>query len=553
MKKIIFSLLLLTVLPFALTAASTKETYYMQRALEAIQGGDKETAIQSLSKELDSNPTNGFAHAWVAVLCAQMDSYGYAFQYAQSALKYLPKQERGNRSQMCLLLSEIYTEAKDTVRALSYLDMAQKEDPQDAHTYSRLVRLNEKRGNKAEALRYAQMAVKNMPKHPRAQLFMVSALTENGRYDEALEYCDRAYQLAGNDVKEQSRAILARADVHRQAKQPSAALADLMRSTRMDITGLDEDLLKQLVDTIPAEVQDSLLAAHEKEPDQIFWNIYLYHLYYETNEFSKAVQMGFSILPKYAGNSNVHYNASILEFHIGDTELAERMLLKQLGVDSTSAGTYARLEELYAETGRYKEAFEMADKALSFNPSDNEKSTIYILRGRIHQLKHDYQAAIDDFMAAVIADPDDYQFWFRIAKLYGQMNDSTKRAEALEQGRKAFAAHGRELSAEAYVVLGDTAAAYEAAKKMIRKDKSAEQHYNAACIYAQIDRTEEALEHLRLAFEYGFRSFFHVAWDTDLDSLRAKPEFDQLVNEYKQRNELLKQQVRASIDTELNY
>lgn len=553
MKKFIYTLLLLTALPLALAAASTKETYSMQRALEAIRSGDKETALQNLSNELDVNPTNGYAHSWVAVLCAQMDSYGYAFQYAQSALKYLPKQEHGDRCQMSLLLSEIYTEAKDTARAISYLEAAQKEDPKDAHTYSRLVRLSEKRGDKAGALRYAQMAVKSMPKNPRVQLFMAAALEDDERYDEAVGYCDKAYKLAGNDAREQSRALLARADVRAQAKQPSAALADLMRATRLDVTGLDEDLMRQLTDTIPEEVSDSLSAAHANEPNQIFWNIYLYHFYYDTNEFGKAVQMGFTILPKYANSTTVHYIASLLEFHIGDEELAERMLLKQLRTDSTSASTYARLEELYSETGRYNEAFEMADKALSFHPSDNEKSTIYILRGRIHQLKHDYRKAIDDFMAAVIADPTDYEFWFRIGKMYGLLNDSTKQAEAFEQGRKAFAAHGKDLSASSYVAMGDTAAAYEAAKKMIRKEKSAEQQYNAACIYAQIGRTAEALHHLRLAFEYGFRSFYHVAWDTDLDSLRDLPEFKRMVNEYKQLTEQQKQELRATLDMELNY
>ena len=39
----------------------------------------------------------------------------------------------------------------------------------------------------------------------------------------------------------------------------------------------------------------------------------------------------------------------------------------------------------------------------------------------------------------------------------------------------------------------------------------------------------------------------------DLDSLRGMKEFDKIVNEYKQRAELEKQELRSKIDTELNY
>lgn len=553
MKKILLTLLVLTALPFAMMAVSTRDTYYMQRAAEAVRGGDKETAIQYLSRELDDNPTNGYAHMWVAIICAHMDSYGWALQYAQSALQYLPKQDHESRSDMNVLLSEIYVDAKDTTLAVSYLEKAQKEYPQDIRIYNKLVYISEDGDNNADALRYAQMAVKNLPKLQRAYFLMVSALMTNERYDEALANCNKALKLAKEDAKARSLALSYRAEVYYRDKQPSAALADLMSATRLDGAGMDETLMRQIADTIPDEVRDTLLAAHEQEPEQLFWSIYLYHFYYDTNEFLKAAQLSFSLLPKYSSNNNVYYLASLLEFHIGDAELAERLLLKQLRTDSTSAGTYVRLEELYAEQCRYNEAFEMADKALSFNPTDREKSMVYFLRGRLYELKHDYTKAIEDYMAGMIADPDEYDQWFRIGKLYGLMNDSVKQAEAFEQGHKAFAAHGRELTAEVYVVLKDTAAAYEATQKRMTKKKSAEQHYNAACVFAQIGYTEEALQHLRLAFEYGFRSFYHIAWDTDLNSLRDLPEFEQMVNEYKQRTEQQKQELRASIDTELNY
>ena len=523
MKRTIIWFLLICLSAGAM-AVNTKESYYMKRALEAAQSGDSETAIQFLSKELDENPTNGYAHMWVAILCTRNNSVGWAFQYARSAIKYLPKKEYEGRSDMNILLSEIYLDAKDTARAITYMEQAQKEMPKAEHPYRVLVRLNTQRGDKAKALHYAEMALKNRQESIDAQLLLTDALEENGQYEEALKHCNKALDMAEPQSKDKSRVYAKRALLLIDMKQPSEALADLMRSTRIDIWDVSEDILEQLHDTIPGEVLDTVLAAHGKEPEQLFWKIYLYDLYRYRKEYTKAAQMGFAILPQHNGSHIVHHIASLLEYHIGDPELAERMLLKQLGVDSTSASTYIRLEELYAETGRYREAFDMADKALSFNPDDAEKATAYQLRGRIHQIRHDYPKAIDDFLAGMIADPRDYEYWFRIGRLYGEMNDSVKQAQAFDQGRKAFAAAGKELTPEAYVAMGDSARAYAAAQKMIEKEDSEEQHYNAACVYAQIGAPKEALFHLRKAFENGFRNFYHVAWDMDLDSLRDMQE-----------------------------
>ena len=196
----------------------------------------------------------------------------------------------------------------------------------------------------------------------------------------------------------------------------------------------------------------------------------------------------------------------------------------------------------------------MADKALSFDPDESDKAAAYHLRGRNYEIQHEYQKAIEDYMAGMIADPSDSEYWwFRIGRLYGKLNESEKQAWAFEQGRKAMQVKGKELPPESYVAMGDSAKAYEAAKTMIKKENSPEQHYNAACVYAQIGHPEEAVTELRKAMEYGFSHFYHIAWDMDLDSLRGLPEFETLVSEYKQRAEQAKQELRSKIDLELNY
>lgn len=553
MKRILLTFLFAGSFAFGLMAENTLDSYNMRRAIDAARSNDDETAIQFLAKELEWNPNNAYAHIIVAEICLRMKSYGAALEYTQNALKYLPKTEHSERCDMYGNLYELYLMAKDTTRAMEYLELARKENPKNGSIYNAFVSLYEEMNNPAEVLRYAQLYLKFLPDNPRAYVAMATAMKMEERYDEAIRFCDRALLKAEPESKERCIALLSRAQLLHLSKRPSESLADLMQSLRIGGWGESEKLLDKLNDTIPNEVLDSLLVMRQSDPDNIDWQYYLYSTYIDRNEYANAVQTGFEILPGHSNGYMVNAIASVLQHHIGDAELAERMLLKQLSVDSTNASQYILLEDLYSQQGRYAEAMVMADKALLLDPEDEQKYSIYLMRGRMYEYKHEYQAAVEDFQTCLIVEPDDDGLWFRIAKMYGLMNDSVKRAEALEQGRQALARKGKNLSAEAYVVLGDTAAAYEAAQGMVKKEKSAMQHYNKACVLAQIGYPTEAIEELRLAFENGFYNFYHIAWDADLNNLRDMPEFVEMVNTYKQRSEQQKADLRSKIDTELNY
>jgi tetratricopeptide (TPR) repeat protein len=57
-------------------------------------------------------------------------------------------------------------------------------------------------------------------------------------------------------------------------------------------------------------------------------------------------------------------------------------------------------------------------------------------------------------------------------------------------------------------------------------------HYNLACSYALLKRTDLALKTLRQAVELGYRDFRYMREDRDLDAIRHDPLFRQLLREY---------------------
>ncbi len=60
-------------------------------------------------------------------------------------------------------------------------------------------------------------------------------------------------------------------------------------------------------------------------------------------------------------------------------------------------------------------------------------------------------------------------------------------------------------------------------------------HYNLACSYALLKRSDLALKTLRRAVELGYRDFHYMREDHDLDSIRSDPRFRQLLREFEGR------------------
>ena len=57
-------------------------------------------------------------------------------------------------------------------------------------------------------------------------------------------------------------------------------------------------------------------------------------------------------------------------------------------------------------------------------------------------------------------------------------------------------------------------------------------HYNLACSYALLKRTELALKTLHRAVELGYRDFRYMREDRDLDGIRHDPRFRQLLRDF---------------------
>lgn len=57
-------------------------------------------------------------------------------------------------------------------------------------------------------------------------------------------------------------------------------------------------------------------------------------------------------------------------------------------------------------------------------------------------------------------------------------------------------------------------------------------HYNLACSYALLKKTDQAIKWLTKAVELGYRDFGYIRKDRDLDAVRSDPRFRQLLQQF---------------------
>jgi Flp pilus assembly protein TadD len=79
--------------------------------------------------------------------------------------------------------------------------------------------------------------------------------------------------------------------------------------------------------------------------------------------------------------------------------------------------------------------------------------------------------------------------------------------------------------------------ALEVDLRLVRlRPQDAVAHYNLACTYARLNKTDAAIRALRRAIELGYRDYRYIKQDRDLDSIRDDPRYRELMRQLESGN-----------------
>jgi predicted esterase/Tfp pilus assembly protein PilF len=201
-------------------------------------------------------------------------------------------------------------------------------------------------------------------------------------------------------------------------------------------------------------------------------------------------------------------------YEVGEYEKAIECGLKILELDPSDAGTLYNLGCLYALTGEQDKAYEYLEKAIEHGFRDREHFAADPDLRSLHDQER-YKSLLQKLDVATTPDPE------RPTSAEDAQREVLRLTQQLIQAAEK----------------GDNEKALALARQAVEVAPDAPlTHYNLACMYARLERSGPAQDHLKRAIELGFRDVRHIESDSDLDNIRETPEYKTIIRELKQKS-----------------
>ena len=131
-NRILFAIIaLLMSIPAMAGDIKRPNSYNYQRGCESVTNGNYEDGMRYLKLELQENPRNGYAWAWILSIHMNKREFGEAIDAGQTALKLLPKKDSYYIGFVHKTLSRVYYNMNNKNMALSEICLAIKADPKE--------------------------------------------------------------------------------------------------------------------------------------------------------------------------------------------------------------------------------------------------------------------------------------------------------------------------------------------------------------------------------------------------------------------------------------
>lgn len=259
------------------------DTYNYNRGVEAIQKNNAEEALEYLNKELEDNPNNGYALAWIATVRKYQEEYGRALTAVDLAIKHIPKKDKQYRAFAYIVRAEVYIGLNEKEKALADFAAAIKETPDDADVY-------EKRANLYYYLDKYDLADKDYRKiisiDPGSVMgYMGIGRNANAekRYDDAIEQFNYVTRLASD----YSSGYSFRADSYAGLKQYDKAIDDIIKALDIDGDNKAFHLMQQVADSAMVPLVAKLKVQSVKNPNNEYWLYCLGVVHEHTDAYKK--------------------------------------------------------------------------------------------------------------------------------------------------------------------------------------------------------------------------------------------------------------------------
>lgn len=528
LKKRISTLIVLLITNFCF---AQNENYNI--AYTAYKDGDSKKALEYFEKDVNENPNSAYGHYYLSVLNVIEEKLDVAENHIDKAIMYFPDSSTTMRSKSYAIKGDIAYKNNNIDNTFKYYDLAIELRPKEIDLYL-------DRGQyyfELDQLDKADADFKTILTFDSKNIYAYGGLGRNylkeKRYDLAEKNLTKAIQL--NELY--YMAIQLRAQSYFEQKKYKEAILDMVEV--ISIEPDDSDSRDQFLTYSLNDYELALTELNEKSknaPFNEYWNTTRARLYAKHGKFRLAIKE-FNQLIKYMGTENsidyliteratAYENAGLYDKAIEDYNYL-------ITNDSTNAVLFSQRANAYRHAGDYQKAIQDLNASMELDPEDYWN---YYMRGWIYvEMLKDIDKALENFDTAVTLNPEDaYTRLMRGRLLLEKRNEKEKATldfNVISSIEKEIKEEGN-CKQYALFHLDKKSEALQWMKDILDKYPSEGNYYEAACLYALMNKKDEALSALKTSFEKGNTNFNHISIDDDLNNIKQTPEYISLYNKW---------------------
>lgn len=538
MKRLIFTWLLVFFacgMLMAQVGVKRPDSFNYQSGIDAYNAEDFVKSLEFFDKELEQNPTNGYAMVWEVYIYEKYEKYGIAMELANKALKCLPKKDKEYMGIAYDIRGKVQLALGDSLSSLSDYKRAFKTDGNVNHLFNKC-NIYHAQGNFAEVDKEVQRAMAVNKNNAVTWVYAGRNAYAKKNYEKALSDYDYAVKLD----PQYSSAYAFRADTYMAMRNYKNAAEDVVNALSVNNDSKAFFQLYMLAKEALPVLIIQLNTQQAKEPKKSDWSYYLGLMYNERGKYLDAENAFKKALEINTFESSDHTklicrNMSKSLMRLGKYEETLAMTDKCLALDSADVDTWQYRALAFYNMGKKSAAVDAFNSAIHFNPAN---AFLYYWRARMYMYSDLLRNALDDINTAISLDETDNDYLLQRSEIYKRMkrydeSDADCKAVINAEMKRDTDERDVETLAYAYVRLGQKDKALEFVKELEEKVVTSGDEYDIACLYSLMDDKQQALDYLEKALKHGFCEFVQIANDADLDNIRDMKKFQEIVDEYK--------------------
>ena len=534
-KRMFIIMVVLTILaPQACAQRKVVTDYNYRKAVEAyFEDDDDEKALELLNKQINETPNHIDSRFIRARIYWSTDKYDAALRDISHAIKHYKGNPNVYKSTLWGLQGAIYDDMERYPDAAeSYkqaVKLAKKDNPEKVQSYhfdlAQALYMSDE-FDKAEK-EYRAM-LKTDPSDVTAMIGLARFYRDKEEYEESLKWLETAesYNSEYGEIYKFKMQVYDKMD--REDDTVDAALKYFELDDDAEAWYVADYAKKHYtygVARIKAEMN--------KEDASSRWIVLLTRLYEDHCDYLHALELYNKVESEYGEHPMISYYKSSCYRELGQFKKAIGEATKAIEL-SEDQSLYSHRGDIYRSAGMYKEA--IADYQVSMN-NDPSSGYEYYAIGWCHELQGDKKTALEYYNKGIDIDKSYAYLYLSRADLLSQ-NGDYEAAERDYEKVLELDTTPEDGSCRHYALVG-LGRWYDAELWMNRIIEAHPNdhgvYYDKACLFARMNRPEEAIKALEEAFKKGFRRFAHLEHDDDMDSLRNLPEYKALVREYKDK------------------